>query len=123
MKIIFVGVHYKEGKKALCSSTYTGKIIDQIIQRLGPEYNCTKTNLFPCTYLPSKSERNQINLFYVKKDCLYVGLGAIVRDHLSDICNFIPVLHPGGIRYKGIAIPEYVENTVKEIINFSRACT
>jgi hypothetical protein len=123
MKIIFVGVHYKKGKKALCSSTYTGKIIDKIIEKLGPEYICEKTNLFPCTYLPCKSERKRLNLFYLKKNCLYVGLGAIVRDHLQDANNFISVLHPGGIRYKGITPSEYVDNTVQEIINFSRACT
>ncbi len=123
MKIIFVGVHYKEGKKALCPSTYSGKIIDKIIEKLGPEYHCEKTNLFPCTYLPCKDERNGLNLFYVKKDCLYVGLGAIVRDYLNDIPNFLSVLHPGGIRYKGITISQYVDNTVQEIVNFSRACT
>lgn len=53
MRVFFVGIHHKDGKPALCSSTKSGKVIDKVISRV-KEYSsnieCVKTNLFNANF-------------------------------------------------------------------------
>lgn len=55
MKVIFVGIHNKPGLTPLCSSTKTGKIIDQVIALLPNETKAIKTNLFDANFIPDDS--------------------------------------------------------------------
>jgi hypothetical protein len=48
-RVFFVGIHHKPGLPALCSTTKSGKVIDQIIAEL-PEFECIKTNLFTTAF-------------------------------------------------------------------------
>ena len=57
MRVIFVGIHNKPGVTPLASSTKTGKIIDQIIQRLNG-FSCVKSNLFAFDYLPENDHED-----------------------------------------------------------------
>lgn len=119
-KIVFVGVHFKEGFKALDSRTRTGKIIDRIISCLPYNVSVEKMNLFSTTYLPDKiGQAYAAMLFPVVDSITYVALGGIVQEHLEGD-NIIPVTHPGYIMRFGNE-DEYVHETTKKIINHLEA--
>lgn len=115
-KIVFVGVHFKKGFKALDARTATGRIVDMISCRVHPVVE--KVNIFPTEYLPLPAERwDYSEQFEIEDNALYVGLGRTVNDHLKDVCkNHLPVHHPGYVMRKGkAAIRAYVKDVVKQI--------
>lgn len=96
-QVIFVGIHYKIGFKALDSSTQSGKIIDLVIERI--ELPCEKTNLFPTPHMPGFHEGFDLRdkfLESVDLHALYVLLGADVRKYLEyQVPHFLVWEHPG----------------------------
>ena len=119
-KIEFVGIHFKEGKEALDSTTKSGKIIDRVIENF-KDFECSKSNLFPTTVLPKKSAREQyVDAFKVEEGTLYVCLGNIVRDCLMDrilLCVDMP--HPGSIPWTcGGSEDYYVERSTRVVKAF-----
>lgn len=124
MKVIFVGVHYKEGMKALDDRTYSGRIIDAIIKEIG-DHETEKTNLFPTDYMPSEVERwTYLEQFEADGNALYIALGKTVGKYLQGCHHKLSVNHPGYAVRKGKAgiksyicsvskkITEYIENEV-----------
>ena len=114
-RVIFVGIHNKPGLPPLCSSTRTGKVIDQIAMNVSPE--CQRANLFPVNYLPHDLEERErfIDQFEIDENAVYVGLGKIVCDalHRMDV-PLLAVHHPGHILRIG-KVQEYVTHVVDRI--------
>ena len=84
--IYFVGIHHKKGLPALCSTTRSGKKIDDVIARL--DVPCEKVNLFSTEYIPERWTSDEYirecEKFYdrVPQDgCTIVLLGRAVSDH------------------------------------------
>ena len=121
MKICFVGIHHKEGKTPLDSSTSTGKIIDRIIQGLGPRFECQKKNLFPTYKLPSQGFRDRIACrFTVENGVFYVLLGHVVGTHFPAqwVTNHLKVFHPGyAMRNGSKYVESYILETTQSILN------
>jgi hypothetical protein len=123
-KVIFVGIHNKEGKQPLDSSTLSGKIIDEIIKRV--DYECIKTNFFNTGYLPKNPERHlKLSEWYsntnLRAGDIVVLLGYDVREAYDDfrknfavhmILNEIRVNHPAA---RGLDREKYINNIVKLI--------
>ncbi len=116
MRIIFVGVHFKEGFNALDSRTKSGKLIDRIIEKL--DVKCLKTNIFSGCELPEKQLRknhlinwkiiNELN----EKDVI-IGLGTTVHEVFKDI-KIIKLKHPSCI-WSNISKDNYVNSAIIEI--------
>ncbi len=124
MKIVFVGIHNKENKAPLDSTTKTGQIIDLICGHFnGLEFK--RMNLFPVDHLPEKDLHED----YVKRfinlidfDSYYMLLGKTVGDLLSiDLQqNSRCFFHPGYALRKGPNFKEaYIKHIVKHIENIS----
>lgn len=112
MLVIFFGVHYKPGKQALCSTTYTGKIIDEVINQVNAE--CFKANLFPTDHMPSKKSKEEyISSLAKRKNSLYIALGREVEKWMvkASIAHLIHIPHPGSLRYGGNK-EEYISKAV-----------
>jgi len=124
MKVCFVGIHHKEGKTPLDSSTKTGMIIDRVIENVGAKCQFEKKNLFPTYTLPSKDFRDRISSrFNVQNGVLYVLLGNVVRDHFPAqwINSILKARHPGFVMRRGeLSVDEYVENLTKSILERHR---
>lgn len=121
-KIIFVGLHNKAGRMALCSSTKSGKLIDRIIKE-GGLWNWRKTNLFDVDYYPVNQNENfalatiWFSRIEVNENDLIVLLGAAVhRDFVN--CSLhdkiLKVAHPASKRSHK-EMDDYVVDTVKKI--------
>ena len=117
-KVIFVGVHNKPGKSPLCSSTYSGKIIDRVIKQLNCE--CVKTNMWDVEYEPRhKSEKMRLaNAWHRRIETRYydiiVLLGKDVHDYFVKIGRTLEFPHPSGVRFRG-PVNRYIENMAKII--------
>jgi hypothetical protein len=88
-----------------------------IIDRIG-DIETEKTNIFPTEYMPTPAERwTYSDQFVIEKNVLYVALGKISSDHLTDICNnLLSIHHPGYPLRKGrAAIRNYIKKAVEEI--------
>lgn len=124
MKIFFVGIHNKPGKKPLDGSTKTGKIVDKIIEQLS--FECEKTNLYDLDYLPEHSEERQqlaVEWFYrinIQKKDVVILLGKDVQknfiNNLNGIC-LIKINHPSSLFGK-IKTENYIKEAVKLINSF-----
>lgn len=81
--VTFVGIHFKEGKTALDSSTLSGRKIDAVIEKL----NCItyKYNLFPYYEIPKNKwmRKNAIDCFrwIVRDKGIIVLLGNNVQKY------------------------------------------
>jgi hypothetical protein len=100
MKIIFIGIHNKEGLKPLDSSTDSGKRIDAIIANLNG-IECIKANLFDVSYMPlgvdaKAKAKDFVNRVGIKKDDIAVCLGKMVCNYLARNlkCTVLKVPHP-----------------------------
>jgi hypothetical protein len=127
MKIIFVGVHNKVGKLPLCSSTKSGKLIDQIIDKhLINDVRialCLKTNLYNLEYLPPQDIKEQeAVLFYYRvqpnEQDVFVLLGAEVAKNFFNkgAHNVVEIHHPASKRSHE-DMNEYVLDAVEKITN------
>jgi hypothetical protein len=124
MKIIFVGLHHKPGKEALCSSTKTGKLIDRIIEEGGFK-SWQKTNLYPTEYLPKNEEADWhawqwwVRLKPNEADVI-VMLGAEVQKGFKNSVHplvwpkILKVAHPASKRSHE-AMNAYVSEVVEKI--------
>ena len=56
MKVFFVGIHNKPGRKPLSSLTKSGKVVDKIISLL-EKVDSVKTNLFDKDFMPHWGDR------------------------------------------------------------------
>lgn len=119
MKIFFVGVHNKPRMMPLDSKTISGKMIDQIIQKISAE--CIKTNLFEDEYLPKRKEiiwaTNFVwnDKYKPTPDSIIILLGKWVSENfLFKTSNTIQLPHPAscmGYREK----KSYLEIAVEKI--------
>jgi len=92
-RIIFVGIHNKAGKEPLCSSTKTGKIVDEIAEQFAiNDHEVVKTNLYNIDSMPEGATHAAIlvaDFFYRNKfaeNDIVVLLG-------KDVQTVIPVMH------------------------------
>jgi len=120
MKIIFVGIHDKEGLPPLCSTTKSGQIIDKIIERLPTD--CTKfekKNLFPVEYLPYDIQERErmIDVFEIEEEAYYITLGKVVSEAFAGLnVHFFPVHHPGYIcRFARSTQERYIDTIVEQV--------
>lgn len=77
-KIVFIGIHNKPGKSPFCSTTRTGKIVDEIIEKLKEigKFSFEKTNLYPVDYMPEGEERKEMEANYkIRHETIYIGFG------------------------------------------------
>lgn len=128
MKIFFVGIHNKPGKKPLDSSTKTGKIVDKIIEQLSCE--CEKTNLYDLNHLPEHSEERQqlaiewFSRINIQKGDVAILLGKDVqKNFIKNLIgiNLLEINHPSSLFGK-IKTENYTKETVK-LINSFLICT
>jgi hypothetical protein len=114
-RVIFVGVHNKPGKTALCSTTRSGKVVDAIIRNL-PEFECIKTNLHDTDFLPVDHQVRWDDTFtewkqragilpgqVIGRDVIVVCLGAYVHQMFKRMPGMIMRLnipHPSTPRSK-----------------------
>lgn len=129
-RVIFVGIHNKQGKTPLDSSTRSGKVIDSIINNL-PECECIKTNLHDLEYLPQDHQVHWLDTFsdwrkragikpgeVVGRDVIVVLLGGYVHQmfrRMPGYLNTIKLGHPSPTfrsKEKGLA---YVGNAIAKI--------
>lgn len=130
-KVAFIGLSNKKDKEPFDITTNSGKIINEIIDRLN--YNCYKLNLVPYAPIdksgklryPTKKEINESIPFFkqeidkIKPDCI-VGFGRIVNEELKKINLYQNILicakHPSYIYvYKRNLLDKYIEDLINEI--------
>ena len=131
MKVIFVGVHNKVGKKPLCSSTKSGKLIDRIIKGLGSCWSgdgwWLKANLYNLEYLPDtieQKEKEALRFFYrtpssdedAENPNVYVLLGSEVAKNFCNkgACSVVEIHHPASKRSHN-DMDEYVLDAIEKI--------
>lgn len=121
-RIIFVGMHNKPEKKALDSSTMTGKIVDKIIDKVPAKCECVKTNLCDIDYLPKdKQEIWEWNLNWIESNnpsdnTIIALLGRWVQKHFIFAgCKQINLTHPAGI-FGTTNKQKYVKDAVNQKI-------
>lgn len=100
--IYFIGIHHKKNLAAFCSSTRSGKKIDDVISKMTDPI-CRKINLFTTDYLPKKGTAEftkEINKFIdsVPESATLVLLGNDVKKlfpyHLYRESKIIKFRHP-----------------------------
>jgi len=130
MKVIFVGMHNKDGRKPLCSYTKSGKLIDRIIEKISCKW--LKTNLYDVDYWPQASNekwslaREWHERIDVYMDDLIILLGEEVHknfiDRYIDDNRILKFAHPASKR-SHVAMDEYVEKMIKAIKECSNQCS
>lgn len=123
MKIIFVGICNKPGKKPLDMSTHSGKIINTIIMRLmlSPE-DYLKTNLCDTDVMPHNDDisghvKEYFDRVGYNPGDIFVLLGSWVHKYFPRLtdCEIIKIQHPAsfnGTRDR----KNYVDNAVTKIL-------
>jgi hypothetical protein len=125
MKIVFIGIHNKEGLKPLDSSTASGKRIDAIIANLkGTE--CLKANLFDVSYMPlgvdaKAKAKDFVNRIGIQKEDVAVCLGKTVCDYLAKNlkCTVLKVPHPSPMTM--IRKDDYIRDVANRLNNVLNA--
>ncbi len=118
MRIIFVGVHNKEGMTPLDSMSKSGKLIDRIINEL--PYNCIKTNLYDRLEMPIRKDKyvcagNWYDQIHPQHNDVLVLLGNEVQNNVPDnFSNEIRIKHPS-IIWSNKNKDEYVISAVAKI--------
>ena len=102
MKYFFVGMHNKPKLMPLCSSTKTGKIVDEIISNL--KHKCVKTNLCEVEYQPIESAEiydaavEWHEKYNLGKDDVIVLLGKWVQENFQRrYFTIIDLPHPASV--------------------------
>lgn len=110
MRIIFVGMHNKPDKIALCSSTKSGKLVDRIAEG----FTHKKTNLYNVEYYPkSEQEKYELAIDWVNRvdpaeSDVIVLLGAEVhRNFIHKSDKIIKIAHPAS-QWSHEAMNDYV---------------
>ena len=130
-KVVFIGLSNKKAKEPFDKTTNSGKIINEVINRLN--YECFKLNLVPYAPIdkfgklryPTKEEiKNSLNklkkeLANINPNCI-VGLGNIVNNELKKIKEYQNILicakHPSYIYvYKKTYLEQYKTNLIAKI--------
>jgi hypothetical protein len=114
--IYFVGIHNKPGMTALDSRTYTGKIIDMIIAKVGEG---VKTNLAETEEMPERPHLHALDWnteYSTRPGDTVVLLGKFVQKHFirRSGVNHLCVDHPSAFRVRA-DVSGYVERVVKHI--------
>jgi hypothetical protein len=118
-------MYYKEHKTALCSSTKSGKVIDNIISRLGIDIEVLKTNLCFTTHMPNEKEifisrQSWIDMNEPAKEDVVVLLGAFVHNNFPTDkidSRIVKIAHPSSTNYRSkAATEEYITNAVSKIL-------
>lgn len=122
MKILFIGIHYRQEFNALDSRTKTGQVVDRIISLLPKEFEYKKCNLYPTYDLPiGEVKKEYIDLFYQHYDYdtypVWVLLGKEVQKALNE--GGVCINHPGSLRF-GKSEFHYVTESASEIIAFAK---
>lgn len=99
MRVIFIGMHNKPGLQPLCSSTRSGKVIDQIIERV--PVACVKANLIdgdciPDDFDPQANAELFMHCMLIGCDDILVLLGRFVWEHSKGIGGGakVEIYHP-----------------------------
>lgn len=121
MRIIFVGIHNKPGMKPLDSKTKSGKLIDAIIDLLGDDVECVKSNLFNSDSLPPEEAfeagfRDWVNRIDWNSNDIVVCLGELVSDQLYHrLVQTLKLPHPSRM-WSAQSQIDYINNAVVEIL-------
>jgi hypothetical protein len=125
MKIVFIGIHNKEGLKPLDSSTDSGKRIDAIIANLNG-IECLKANLFDVSYMPlgvdaKAKAKDFVNRVGIQKEDVAVCLGKTVCDYLAKNlkCTVLKVPHPSPMTM--IRKDDYIRDVANRLNNVLNA--
>ncbi len=130
MKIVFVGLTNKVGKQPLDESTATGKVISEIIDGLGKDFEFHKINLVQYAPVdddgklryPNKQELSEgvvsFNDWVLEHNPnIIVLLGGIVSKAVKTD-NAITVQHPAYAIRRGLK-QQYVNTVVNELKQFA----
>lgn len=129
MRIIFVGMHHKEDKLPLCSTTKSGKMIDKIISQLSIPSNATvlKTNLCYTNYFPDDrqiivSKQLWLDVYLPEEVDILVLLGGFVHKNFpikNVSARIVKIAHPSSTNYRNNnQKEEYISKAVKAIQSF-----
>lgn len=126
MKVIFIGMHNKEGKEPLDSTTKSGAIIDRIIDGLAG-IEVLKTNMWDVHEFPPVEWQIALSCEWWRKvsvssDDVIVLLGAIVHrnfDYRKERCdNVLKIAHPSSCNYRSKHDTEkYIASSIEAINN------
>lgn len=116
--IFFVGMHNKAGMQPLDSRTLSGKIVDMIIDRIGP---AQKTNLSDTEHLPDDPYAEAINWHRrhnPKEGDTIILLGKWVQKHFLGSpglrLRIISAPHPAAPQYRG-RLDDYISEIESKI--------
>lgn len=123
-RVIFVGMHNKEGMLPLDIRTRSGKIIDKIVHELPKgDYKVLLTNLCDTDYQPHDMEvMEQVNNWIVTYQPtpydIIVLLGQWV--HANFLSSFVSsdivmLAHPASTVYSSKGTEDYIQKSVKKI--------
>ena len=96
-RVIFVGVHYKPGKPALCSSTKSGKVVDRIGNGFSP---VVKSNLYTTEFLPTGEIAKKVAAGWEEwikptdKDVVVLLGGIVHKAFTCHVKSLIKINHP-----------------------------
>lgn len=119
MRIIFIGIHNKEGMTPLDSKSKSGQLIDRIIEKL-PAYDCIKTNLYDDDEMPVNKNKPGLSLDWWRrinplKDDILILLGKEVQNNMYyHYSREVYLKHPSVVWSK-VNKEKYVSSTVAEI--------
>lgn len=107
-RLILVGMHNKPNKTPLCSSTKTGKILDQILSSVTGYDEVLRTNLVHTIQFPTDKEIELGRQVWVKEIVPQVNdtivlLGAFVHKNFpykQVASKIIKVAHPSSTNYR-----------------------
>lgn len=121
-RVIFVGMHNKEGMKPLDSRTKTGKIIDSIILELSVE--CVKSNLCDCEEFVTDSyelflhNKSWIERIEPTKEDIVITLGQWVYDNLHrGEFKIIRAKHPASL-FGSSKIEDYKNYIINKLSHY-----
>ena len=122
MKVIFVGIHNKEGYNPLCHSTKSGRLISEIESVLFKNHIYIKrTNLYDINYFPQKFEKYSLAQSWIDRakpdfDDIIVLLGKEAQNNFQN--NGLVIInlpHPASIWSKEKQ-DKYIESAVSKIM-------
>jgi hypothetical protein len=130
MRIIFVGIHNKQGLQPLDSSSQSGKRIDNVIKNF-PSYECLKTNLFDSDHIPRVTELRDWFIDYynrvgIREDDILVCLGSTVWEYFkNEDLRLVKFYHPSPLNraIKGINYVETLTKLLNSVMNDERIAT
>lgn len=108
--IFFVGMHNKPGMEPLDSRTYSGKIIDQVIERIG---SAEKTNLSDTYSIPENPYSKALTWHYrhnPQPGDTVILLGKWVQKYFAPFpgLKVVNAPHPASFKVRG-RISDYID--------------